>query len=236
MCQVNIGKISFAEVQAFCIKLCGIMARLPQIQTTHKICIICEGAEDFAYINRLKEIAVWDQIYEFCTINAGSASNIPARYTNAFQNNSYEAVLVFCDTDKAPYREYSLIKKKLKAFHGERDAVPGKIIIFANPCTMQIVLSHFGDVLLVNQGKKTNAAVIEEFTGVKDYDAHADQIKAICSQIYHRTYPAMKERVTALNKPDTVSGSTNFIEFLSKFESPDTKWIQALNNYLTKGN
>ena len=210
------------------------MAKLPPIGSKHKICVICEGEEDFAYFTRLTELAVWDRTYEFKQVNAKSASNIPAAYENYYQNNSYEAILVFCDTDKFPYREYALIKQKISDFHGENNTALGKIIIFANPCTMQIILSHFGEVSLVNQGKKTNADIIEKLTGVSNYDAHSDQIKAICSKIFHRTYSDMRERVAAINNPDTVSGSTNFIEFLPKFESTDTAWIQELKDCLTK--
>lgn len=210
------------------------MSKLPQITVKHRICVVCEGEEDFAYFKRLTELGVWDSSYKFDLKNAKSASNIPAMYTNIFQNNSYEAVLVFCDTDKAPFREYSLVKKKISQFHGNRAAVPGKVIIFANPCTMQIVLSHFGDVQLNNQGKKTNAGIIEKLTGIANYDAHAEQIAAICAKIYQRTYPEMKARVSSMNNSDTVPASTNFIEFLVKFESNDSKWLQALSNYLSK--
>ena len=107
-----------------------------------------------------------------------------------------------------------------------------KLIIFANPCTMQIVLSHFGDVELKNQGKKTNSAEIEKWTGVKDYDAHEDQIKAICGKIFRRSYSEMRRRVEAINFPDTISCSTNFIVFLERFETEDVKWISSIQKYL----
>lgn len=211
------------------------MARIPNIQKKHRICVICEGNEDFLYFKKLTNIAVWNEIYEFYPFNAKSASNIPAMYTDKFQNNHYEAVLIFCDTDKAPYREYSLIKKKIREFHGNKTAAPGKVIMFANPCTMQIVLSHFDDVQLTNQGKKTNADIIEKLTGVKNYDAHIDQIEEICKKVLHRNYPDMRERVSNINNGDTVSASTNFITFLEKFENDDTKWIGNLSAYLAKG-
>ena len=211
------------------------MARLPSIQRKHRICVICEGDEDFYYFKKLTNIAVWNDVYEFCMFNAKSASNIPAMYMDKYQNNHYEAVLIFCDTDKTPYREYTLIKKKIREFHGDKNAAPGRIIIFANPCTMQIVLSHFGDVRLTNQGKKTNADVIEALTGVKNYDAHTDQIEEICKQVLHRNYPDMRGRVSGMNEPDTVSGSTNFFPFLKIFESDDIKWIGKLSKYLVEG-
>ena len=80
------------------------MAKLPVLEKKHKVCVICEGNEDFAYFNRLLELHVWDKTYEFLPVNVKSASNIPAKFQDAFQNDRYEIILVFCDTDKAPYR------------------------------------------------------------------------------------------------------------------------------------
>ncbi len=48
---------------------------------------------------------------------------------------------------------------------------------------MQIMLLQFGDVLLKNQGKKTNRAVIEQMTGIQNYDAYEAQIRELCSRI-----------------------------------------------------
>ena len=94
---------------------------------------------------------------------------------------------------------------------------------------MQIILSHFGDVSLKNQGKKTNANVIEEYTGVKNYDAHEDQIDEICRQIFKRTYEPMKARISKINFGDETSASTNFIDFLLRFESDSSSWIIELS-------
>ena len=207
------------------------MAKLPVLEKKHKVCVICEGNEDFAYFNRLLELHIWDKTYEFLPVNVKSASNIPAKFQDAFQNDRYEIILVFCDTDKAPYREYTQVKQKINSFLGKQKAAE-KLIIFANPCTMQIILSHFGDVSLKNQGKKTNSAVIEELTGVKNYDAHEDQIKEICGKVFQRTYSDMKSRVAAINFTDTTPCSTNFIIFLERFENEDTKWISSIQRYL----
>lgn len=204
----------------------------PPINNRHKVCVICEGYEDIEYFKRLVQFNVWrNDIYEFILINAKSASNIFPRYQDAYNNDSYEVVLVFCDTDKAPYREYSLIKNKINNFHA-KTGVTNKIVIFANPCTMQIILSHFDDVDLKNQGKGTNGKIIEELTGIKDYDAHLDQIKELCSMIYRRTYHDMKNRILGMNSDDNVSGSTNFIVFLDNFESSNYSWISNINTFL----
>ena len=204
----------------------------PPISYRHRVCVICEGLEDTEYFNRLLQLNVWrTDIYDFYPINAKSASNIFARYQDAYNNDAYEVILVFCDTDKAPYREYSLIKSKINGFHA-KSGVTDKVVIFANPCTMQIVLSHFGDADLRNQGKKTNGRIIEELTGVANYDVHADQVKELCSKIFKRSYPEMRERVKEMDKGDEVSGSTNFIHFLDKFENEDISWISDIKEYL----
>lgn len=207
------------------------MTKLPVLDRKHKVCVICEGFEDVAYFKRLIALNVWNSTYEFFPVNVKGASNIPAKFQDAYQNNRYEIILVFCDTDKAPFREYTQIKKKINDFLYKQKAAE-KLIIFANPCTMQIILSHFGDVSLKNQGKKTNASEIEKWTGVKDYDAHEDQIETICSKIFRRSYDEMKLRIAAINLPDETPCSTNFIDFLNRFESNDTKWISTIEKYL----
>lgn len=209
------------------------MSNLPQISKKQKICIICEGLEDHSYINKLKELRVWNSIYEFVPINAKSASSIFPRYQNEYNNNSYSAILVFCDTDKAPYREYIQIKKKINEFHNKTSA-SGKVVIFANPCTMQIILSHFGDVSLTTQSKRTNANLIFDLTGVENYDAHEDQVKAICRKITQTNYNTMKTRISNINYSEETVSSTNFIDFIEKFESDDSRWIKNINKALTE--
>ena len=209
------------------------MANLPQISKKQKICIICEGFEDHSYINRLEELQVWKDVYDFVPINVKSASNIFPRYQNEYNNNSYSAILVFCDTDKAPYREYAQVKRKINEFHNKTSA-SSKVVIFSNPCTMQIILSHFGDVMLTTQSKRTNAPLIYDLTGVANYDAHEDQVKAICRKITRTNYEAMKHRIANINRGDQTTSSTNYMDFIEKFESDDLKWIKALNKALSE--
>lgn len=80
------------------------MSRRPEISRKHRICIICEGFEEIAYLNRLIELNLWGKTYSFHLINAKSASSIPATFQNEYQNDRYELILIFCDTDKLPYR------------------------------------------------------------------------------------------------------------------------------------
>ena len=207
------------------------MTKMPILNKKHKICVICEGYEEDAYLRRLMDLNVWKDTYELIPVNVKSASNIPAKFQDVFQNNRYEIVLIFCDTDKYPYREYVQIKKKINSFLNKKKAAD-KLIIFANPCTMQIILSHFGDISLKNQGKATNAAEIEKWTGIEKYDAHERQIREICGKIYRRSYDDMKHRVSKINLPDTTSCSTNFIVFINYFENEDAGWISSIQKYL----
>lgn len=104
--------------------------KLPKFIDKHKICIICEGN-----------------------------GNIPARYQDRYQNGTYEVVLVFCDTEKKPHEQYVDIKRKINEFHGV-DSAGDEVVIFANPCTMQIIIKHWTDENIKSPAKKVNAPLI----------------------------------------------------------------------------
>lgn len=79
-----------------------------------RICIICEGAEETEYINALLNKKVFSDIYNFTEpINAKSTNNIYSRYVDKFQSNSYDLVLIFCDTDKKPNEKYKELKSNI---------------------------------------------------------------------------------------------------------------------------
>ena len=208
------------------------MAKPPLLSAKHSICIICEGYEEEIYIRHLLDKNVWNSLYGITVINAKGESNIPIRYQYLINKDAYELVLVFCDTDRNPYRQYLDVKSKINEMH-EAENAAGKVVIYANPCSMQIILLHFAVVSLKTQGKKTNAKLIERLTGVKGYKANQEEhIKAICVKIKRQSYSDMKERVTEINRPDNVPGSTNFIDFLQRFESDKPEWIAEIRNSL----
>lgn len=137
---------------------------------TRKICVVCEGDEEREYIKALLSKKVFSNKYIFSDpINAKSINNIYSRYIDRYQSNSYDLVLIFCDTDKGPSEKYKEIKRKINDFHGTN--IADEIIIFGNPCTMQIVLSHFGKVKLKSQSKHANSKYIEKYTGISNYSA-----------------------------------------------------------------
>lgn len=142
--------------------------RLPVFSDKHKICIICEGDEEYDYLDRLKCLKVWDEQYEIYLDNADGNGNIVARYQDRYQNASCEVVFVFCDTDRKPYEQYEDIKRKINEFHGVGHAAD-EVVLYGNPCTMQIILEHWADVRLKSPAKKVNAPLIEMLTGIENY-------------------------------------------------------------------
>ena len=205
--------------------------RLPNIKPKIKISIICEGPEEYGYMETLSRLKVWNEKYEFDLVNAGGNGNIPARYQDKYQNDTSDVVLIFCDTDKKPYEQYEDIKRKINEFHGVDNAADA-VVIFGNPCTMQIVIEHWQEVKLKSPAKSVNAPIIQEFTGVENYKGREDQRKAMMDKITSANYEDMKERIGRLSVVDTEKNSSNIGSFLKDFESEDDSWIELINKKL----
>lgn len=205
--------------------------RLPNIKQKTKISVICEGPEEYDYMETLSRLKVWNEKYEFDLVNAGGNGNIPARYQDKYQNDTSDVVLVFCDTDKKPYEQYEDIKRKINEFHGVNDAADA-VVIFGNPCTMQIIIEHWQEVKLKSSAKSVNAPIIQECTGVENYKGREDQRQAMMSKITSENYADMKERVKRLSDVDTEKNSSNVGRFLDGFESVDDSWLRQINRKL----
>ncbi len=207
-------------------------SRLPSyISEKDKICIICEGNEEYDYLDKLKSLGVWNERYDFFLENAEGNGNIPARYQDKYQNGSYDLVLIFCDTEKKPYEQYEDIKNKVNALHGQ-DKVADEIIIFGNPCTMQIVLLHVMQVSLKSPAKKTNSPYIKSCFGVDNYKGRKDQRDKIFAQITESNYHQMCTTIQNLPTNDTIVGSTNFLKYINYFSSASDEWIHSINALL----
>ncbi|MBD5491181.1 MAG: hypothetical protein HDR16_03405 [Lachnospiraceae bacterium] len=205
--------------------------KLPKIFSGSKICIICEGDEEYEYLDKLISLDVWSNKYQFTLENANGNGNIPARYQDKYQNGSYDVVLVFCDTDKKPYEQYVDIKQKINEFHGVKNAAD-RVIIFGNPCTMQIIIEHWEEIVLDTNAKKRNAPIILKFTGIEKYKGRADQRQELFSKITRENYRDMLERIKKLPNDDTLVGSSNFGRFMQYFSSDNEDWIQGINDAL----
>ena len=199
--------------------------------TKKKICIICEGFEEYDYISRLVNLGVWADAYDFTLVNAESCGNISARYQDRYQSDNYDIVFAFCDTDRRPEEGFELIRTKINRIFGNEIAAD-KVIIFVNPCTMQVILSHFGDVNLRTQNKKKNNSEIVRLTGLKSdkcYDGCKEHRDFICSKITVENYNEMKKRIAKLSSTYSDNPSTNFDYYLNLFEDSNTDWIDELN-------
>ncbi len=205
--------------------------KLPKFLDSHRISIICEGNEEYKYLERLNELNVWNKQYEFIMVNAGGNGNIPARYQDRYQNGADELVLIFCDTEKKPHEQYEDIKHKINEFHGVGNAA-NEIIMFGNPCTMQIISKHWTDKNLKSPAKPVNASLIKEYTGVENYKGRADQIEEIMKYITAENYKTMSKRVSKLQLDDSITGSSNFGKYLKLFESDNCEWIEKINKCL----
>lgn len=101
-----------------------MLNKLPKFFDKHKICIICEGNEEYEYLNRLKDLKVWNEQYEILLVNAGGNGNIPARYQDRYQNGADEVVFVFCDTEKKPHEQYMDMCQRVRDLESD-DSVIG---------------------------------------------------------------------------------------------------------------
>ena len=195
-----------------------------------RICIICEGFEEMDYLNVLINKAIFSNRYDFVLVNSKSINSISTIYKARYQSNSYDLVLVFCDTDKYPSARYNHLKNEINKFHD--NDVANDIVIFGNPCTMQVILSHFAGIKLTSQSKAINSRFIEEYTGIKNYKATLEQRTELFSHIKRDNYKVMKENVAKLSSDDSDLSSTNFLKFINYFEDNDDLWIDEINNKL----
>lgn len=193
-----------------------------------KVCLICEGYEEFDYISKLLELNVWSDVYDFSLVNAESNGNISARYQDRYQSDNYDIVLVLCDTDRKPHHDFELVRKKINDIFGIDNAAD-EVIIFVNPCTMQVELLHFENIKLRTQNKNKNASEIERLTGIQDYKAKEEQRKAMCNLITKENYEEMKKNLLSLATDYKIEASTNFGIFLKRFEDSKTNWIDEIN-------
>ena len=120
--------------------------------------------------------------------------------------------------------------QKENEFH--ENNVADKIIIFGNPCTMQIILSHFANVKLKSQSKKENSKLIKQYTNIENYDAKEEQVKELTNKITRKNYETMKKNISKISTKDNEKPSTNILYFLEKLENNDIKWIDEINDEL----
>ena len=132
------------------------------------ILIISEGFEEKPYIDKILFFPnINKTVYNFPpSVNAKGNGRIFARYQYEIQRGFYDLILVFCDADKGSEQFLSIVHEIGEKFFSSKER-GFEVFIFANPVTLQIVLSHFGDVSLTKVAKKSNADAVEKLTGIK---------------------------------------------------------------------
>lgn len=207
--------------------------RLAKIRFKYSICIICEGNEEFQYLERLCQLKVFNGQYRFSLVNAAGHGNLSAFYQDRYQSGTFDLVLIFCDTEKKPFKQYEELKHKIDVFHGVTHAAE-EVILFGNPCTMQIIIKHWTDTMIKTPAKKMNSELIMKYTGVEGYKGKTDQIAGVMEHITAENFREMTERIAKACTNDNALGSTNAALFFERFISNDSHWITHINDVLER--
>lgn len=203
---------------------------MSEIIRKKNILIISEGFEEKPYIDKILSFPnINKDVYYFPpSVNAKGNGKIFARYQFEIQRGYYDLILVFCDADKGSEQFLSIVYEIGEKFYFSKEA-GFDVFIFANPVTLQIVLSHFGDVNLTKVSKKSNADIVKKLTGIENYDASEEQIKEMIGKVCYSSINTFKERLKCLSNNFNNIPSTNFLMFLERFENSDTSWIDQIN-------
>lgn len=194
------------------------------------ILIISEGFEEKPYIDKILSFPnINKKVYRFLpSVNVKGNGKIFARYQYEIQRGFYDLILIFCDADKGSEQFLSIVHEIGQKFFSAKEQ-GFHVFIFANPVTLQIVLSHFGDVALSKVSKKANADIVERLTGIQNYDASQEQIAEMISKIHYSSMGDFKERLSSISNSFKDMPSTNFLLFLDRFESDDPSWVDEIN-------
>lgn len=211
------------------------MSKPKLLSAENRVCIICEGLEEYDYLKKIKELNLWNKKYSVDLRNARGIGRIFAIYQDIFQNGSYDAILIFCDTDKKPFKHYLEMKEKIDEFYDvAKGKISNQITIFGNPCTMQIIIMHWANINLRSNSKTVNAPIIAQYTGIKGYKARDKQREAMMSQINRRNYSDMISRVSNLSHDYRQLNSSNFDEFMKYLQGKNTDWIEKINTAISE--
>lgn len=202
---------------------------LPKLNGKKKICIICEGAEEYDYINRLISLNVWHYQYHIHLINAEGNGNLVSRYQNEYQIGRYDIIFIICDTEKKPYKQFDAICNAINEFHDSFYASQS-VIIFTNPCTMQAILLHFDHRIRLNKpSKKHSAPYITTYTGVENYSGKEKERNVVMDCLTVDNYKYMMEHINMLSTDPYELNSSNIGMYWNYFESSNSDWVKHIN-------
>lgn len=205
---------------------------LPPLKDNKKIYIICEGSEEYDYLNRLKLLHVWSDVYDITLRDAKGNGNLYPIYQNVYQKGNYDLVVIVCDTEKKPHEQFNDICCKVNSLHA-CELASQHVVMFTNPCTMQVILLHWDtSVRLQTPSKRRSATYIEKYTGIQDYSAKEFQRTQLVSNITKESYRNMMNGAKQLGMDAALINSTNLHVFFAQLEQPDTNWIDEINKLI----
>ena len=199
------------------------------------ICIIAEGDEEKYYLERLLSFRVFNHpcIKIDSIRNARGINNVFPLFQNVYSSGRFDIIVVFCDGDNNSNQFKKLLSKIDHELFGDKE-ISSKIVFFANPVTLQIVLSHFDEVQLHNKGKSFNAPEVERLTGIIGYKAKEEQIVSMTSSIKYQSYQDMKNRISKLSNNVNDIPSTNFLRLLEMLEGNAMNDLDEVTRLLNK--
>lgn len=205
---------------------------LPPLKDNKKIYIICEGSEEYDYLNWLKLLNVWSDVYDITLRDAKGNGNLYPIYQNVYQKGNYDLVVIVCDTEKKPHEQFNDICCKVNSLHA-CELASQHVVMFTNPCTMQVILLHWDtSVRLQTPSKRRSATYIEKYTGIQDYSAKEFQRTQLVSNITKDNYRTMMTGANQLGMDAALINSTNLHVFFAQLEQPDTNWIDEINKLI----
>ena len=205
---------------------------LPPLKDNKKIYIICEGSEEYDYLNRLKLLHVWSDVYDITLRDAKGNGNLYPIYQDVYQKGNHDLVVIVCDTEKKPHEQFNDICYKVNSLHA-CELASQHVVMFTNPCTMQVILLHWDtSVRLQTPSKRRSASYIEKYTGIRDYSAKESQRTQLISNITKDSYRNMMNGAKQLGMDAALINSTNLHVFFAQLEQPDTNWIDEINKLI----
>lgn len=205
---------------------------LPPLKDNKKIYIICEGSEEYDYLNQLKLLHVWSDVYDITLRDAKGNGNLYPIYQDVYQKGNYDLVVIVCDTEKKPHEQFNDICCKVNSLHA-CELASQHVVMLTNPCTMQVILLHWDiSVRLQSPSKRRSASYIETYTGIQDYSAKESQRTQLVSNITKDNYRTMMTGANQLGMDAALINSTNLHVFFSQLEQPDTNWIDEINKLI----
>ena len=205
-----------------------------QIENIKRILIICEGSEEYDYIEKLRQINTsWSKKIKLVLKNAKGIDRIFPIYQYELQDNNYYLIFIVCDTEIPPYEQFKKLKsnidKKIYGFNASKH-----VVFFANPCSMQIILSHFDEVKLTTNNKNKNSKLIKDLTGVEEYDGSDKKRTPIFNKLTILNYKYMKETIKKISSLEEDVPSSNILDLFDGLDYDTDNWLKTIHKKLDK--